>query len=431
MRVTVIPIDKTIIVDGNGIVLEKWDFEDSHIHAIQWFHDKGHIELKTTDPNIDLDDIDTVQPYIDAYMATLPVIEEKLLLEQEEQRLRSEKEEAEKLKFLEDQRKQKEEIEQLIEQNKKIRQEKVRLEQENTKVIEESELIKQRQQLELERIEFEKKAEIEALKHSETIKKINESDNELMERYRRLNDELEKRQLQMQEEQKKFIELIDLKEKNIENERKELELKKQSQFNLIKSERERIEREQEQLEFQKNTFETELDYQKQMVNLLRDSLEVEKKNIEKVKQMFAEEQLKNEEIANLRNQQYEKEHELYKMKVDEVETKKKLLEEDIDLKEKNLNEQRKLAFDLVEQAAERELEFFKSELQIQKEKSLNELSTTNQSEEVSLQKLEQILNELDPNEVYTKLTSGEIDENNFPVEKAVVWFSALKKAMEQ
>ena len=46
-------------------------------------------------------------------------------------------------------------------------------------------------------------------------------------------------------------------------------------------------------------------------------------------------------------------------------------------------------------------------------------------------KLEQILNELDPNEVYTKLTSGEIDENNFPVEKAVVWFSALKKAMDQ
>ncbi len=110
MRVTVIPIDKTIIVDGNGIVLEKWDFEDSHIHAIQWIHDNGHIELKTTDPNVVLEDITFVQPYIDAYMASLPVMEEKILLEQEEQRLRSEREEEEKQKFIEDQRKQRQDL---------------------------------------------------------------------------------------------------------------------------------------------------------------------------------------------------------------------------------------------------------------------------------------------------------------------------------
>ena len=68
MRVTVIPVDKTIIIDGNGVILESWPFEDDDIHAIQWEHNKGHIELKTNDPNIDLDDIDIVQPYIDEYM---------------------------------------------------------------------------------------------------------------------------------------------------------------------------------------------------------------------------------------------------------------------------------------------------------------------------------------------------------------------------
>jgi len=235
----------------------------------------------------------------------------------------------------------------------------------------------------------------------------------------------------MQEEQKKFIELIDLKEKSIENERKELEIRKQSQLNLIKSERERIEKEQEQMELQKSTFETELDYQKQIITLLAESLDVERKNIEKVKELFAEEQLKNEEFSLLRNNELEREQELYNLRVEEIKSMKKILEDDIHEKENVLNQKKVESISFIQDIADQQIENFKSELDIQKQRSLNELSKNNESEEISLEKLEQILNELDPNEVYTKLTSGEIDENNFPVEKAVVWFSALKKAMDQ
>ncbi len=143
------------------------------------------------------------------------------------------------------------------------------------------------------------------------------------------------------------------------------------------------------------------------------------------------EQLKNEEFALLRTNELEREQELYNLRVEEIKSMKKILEDNIHEKENILQEKQLQSFSFIQDIAEQQIESFRKELDIQKQKSLNELSKNNESEEVSLEKLEQILNELDPNEVYTKLTSGEIDENNFPVEKAVVWFSALKKAMDQ
>ena len=99
MRVSVIPTDKIIIIDGTGIEIEDWNFDDNHIHAIQWMHDKGHIELKTTEPNIEINDISFVQPYIDAYTNTLPSIKEKALRAKEEERLRREQQEEEQKKI--------------------------------------------------------------------------------------------------------------------------------------------------------------------------------------------------------------------------------------------------------------------------------------------------------------------------------------------
>ena len=105
MRVSVIPTDKIIIIDGNGIELENWSFDDGHIHAIQWMHDKGHIELKTNEPNIEIDDISFVQPYIDAYTKTLPSIKERALKAKEEERIRRENEQAEQEKYSEEKKK--------------------------------------------------------------------------------------------------------------------------------------------------------------------------------------------------------------------------------------------------------------------------------------------------------------------------------------
>ena len=48
MRVTIIPQDNRIIVDGKTVDLDdndiRWTFDDEHIHAIQWRNGKGEIE---------------------------------------------------------------------------------------------------------------------------------------------------------------------------------------------------------------------------------------------------------------------------------------------------------------------------------------------------------------------------------------------------
>lgn len=71
MRVTVAIEDGTIIVDGSA----KKDFDFSQVdpkwHAIQWFGDKGWIEVKVGD-RIWLDSIDLVQPFVDMYVAQVP-----------------------------------------------------------------------------------------------------------------------------------------------------------------------------------------------------------------------------------------------------------------------------------------------------------------------------------------------------------------------
>ena len=52
---TIIPEDKTVVVDGMGFT---FDFiVDPDIHAIQWDTDSGHIEYKSDKSNITIDSI--------------------------------------------------------------------------------------------------------------------------------------------------------------------------------------------------------------------------------------------------------------------------------------------------------------------------------------------------------------------------------------
>ena len=52
---TIVPEDKTVVVDGMGF---KFDFiVEPDIHAIQWDTDSGHIEYKSDKSNITIDSI--------------------------------------------------------------------------------------------------------------------------------------------------------------------------------------------------------------------------------------------------------------------------------------------------------------------------------------------------------------------------------------
>jgi hypothetical protein len=65
MQVTVIPQDKTIVIDGNPLT---FDFRvwPPKLHAIQWNGTSGTMEFKQGASQY-FDNVDFVQPYIDAY----------------------------------------------------------------------------------------------------------------------------------------------------------------------------------------------------------------------------------------------------------------------------------------------------------------------------------------------------------------------------
>ncbi len=50
MKITVVPEDKTVIVDGVAASEIDMSGVDEHIHAIQWQDDKGEIEWKKSSP---------------------------------------------------------------------------------------------------------------------------------------------------------------------------------------------------------------------------------------------------------------------------------------------------------------------------------------------------------------------------------------------
>jgi len=64
MRVTIIPTDKWIRKDETAAHLQEWNFEDSDIHAIQWYDDHGEIEWKNPQRNEKITDDTILQPYL-------------------------------------------------------------------------------------------------------------------------------------------------------------------------------------------------------------------------------------------------------------------------------------------------------------------------------------------------------------------------------
>ena len=72
MRVTIIPIDGYVSVDGNGFGGLNLSFVDASVHAVQWYETHGEIERK--DPitgrmvaNEVITSIDAFQPALDAW----------------------------------------------------------------------------------------------------------------------------------------------------------------------------------------------------------------------------------------------------------------------------------------------------------------------------------------------------------------------------
>lgn len=67
MQVSVIPADKTIIIDGAALQFD-YVFFPPNLRAIQWNGASGAVEF-STGPQQWIDNYSFVQPYVDAYNA--------------------------------------------------------------------------------------------------------------------------------------------------------------------------------------------------------------------------------------------------------------------------------------------------------------------------------------------------------------------------
>lgn len=73
MRVTIVPEDQTVIVDGDTVLLPDALTIDPNTHAIQWYGDYGVIEYKIG-PAVRFTDQSVIQPHLDqraAYVAQM------------------------------------------------------------------------------------------------------------------------------------------------------------------------------------------------------------------------------------------------------------------------------------------------------------------------------------------------------------------------
>jgi hypothetical protein len=73
MRVTIIPEDGFVSVDGEGYTGIDLSFMDSSIHAVQWYGEEGDLEIQDSRGRIvenkDIYSLEPYQPALDAWQA--------------------------------------------------------------------------------------------------------------------------------------------------------------------------------------------------------------------------------------------------------------------------------------------------------------------------------------------------------------------------
>jgi hypothetical protein len=68
MRVTIIPIDSFMAVDGEGYHAVDLSFMDPNIHALQWYDTEGELEIKNNRGRVvENRAIDSLEPYAAAF----------------------------------------------------------------------------------------------------------------------------------------------------------------------------------------------------------------------------------------------------------------------------------------------------------------------------------------------------------------------------
>jgi hypothetical protein len=442
MRISIIPEDKKIIVDGRTVDLEDdapWDFDDETIHAIQWRDGRGELEYEDTPgedpaPNkvFGEDEFNTIiQPYLDYFNTFLDVYEKKEL----ESALKEEENLAAQIEELNLDKLEKEAqlviIEDLQRQNKELRDERENLYDEKSKKEQALEYEKQNANIQLEREKAARESEKAGLEAQKADEFFEKKSLELSKKYDELYHDFEKEKEHFVEERKQYQELLQMERDKIEREIDD------SEKNLALEDKERAMREEMIAK----------------VRLLEEEqLDISKIEIEAQKQVLEIIELENKEVQdqiNLNREriQRELERERTQFEIQKEQELDIIMRAHEDLLNKMSQEE---AYDELDDAVEREFEKAEVEYKkVQKQKLESSYSSgyaaeqeklirTNierqeieSGEDKSIDEILTLMDGIDPEQLYTTLTDNERDDNSFPAEKAVKWFAALKDVLDK
>ena len=86
MRVTIIPVDGFVSVDGEGYSGLDLSFMDADIHALQWYETDGELEIQDARgrviENRPIESLEPYQPALDAWQAAKDAAEQAPVEEQ-------------------------------------------------------------------------------------------------------------------------------------------------------------------------------------------------------------------------------------------------------------------------------------------------------------------------------------------------------------
>ena len=448
MKITIIPSDGFIRIDGRELILseEEWNFNDQHIHAIQWDGNKGHIEFVTTDPNEEIENIEIIQKYIDAFFEEIPKIEKIRINNEEKHRLEQQNQEQELLEYEREREELRRKIQETAEENARLRTKMAENSVIVSQIITEKENQERKLQIEKELLEIEKARLI-------SEEEINLREKKFEEIFKTENEEILKAR-------EKLIE----KEKSIED-------KFKSHFDIIEKDKDlliqEIEHRKDFLKTREEEFEEYKNKSDEMSGLILSKINEESEKLRKEKEIAnAKLDLELKEVEKRRHQiqnQYEQSESDIQLLIKknenillEIEQNKKNIEESYENKSKQIqlereeNELKARELELREkQISDQEIEFerikreFQENLEIQKYEqtkdiAVKEIISDEERKELerqgriqASQTISQLAEITDPIDVFKFVESSpEFDIQTFPVEKIVAWFSLFKKVKD-
>lgn len=445
MRVTIIPSDKRIIVDGKTVDLEdddiRWEFDDEHIHAIQYQNGRGELEYEDVIgeqpvPNkiFDESEFDTIiQPYLEFFTEFLSAYEQRQLEEAilEEERLASVEEELATDRL--ERENQIATIEDLQRQNKEVRDQNDILNDELAVALEQNNFQERTAEIQQRRKDLEHQEEVSAIKMAKTEEYIAKINKHMQEKFDNLLEQFEKEKEAFLEERKMYNELLEKERLQIqaeydntmeqirrEDEQREEERRVSEAWELL--EQENVQNQRLEMELQQKNLEeavNELEYDIAQVRKERDMtmarLDAEREEAEEQKRLALEEIAKAKEAQD----QALFEEELDKDIGDELDY---LLPDNLEIFEQ---EYRDLQVSKMKEAER------KVSSSAQAVEDIESFLSPSREDDRSIEEIVDMMTEIDPEEFYTALTDEEERGNSFPVDKAVKWFAALKEVLDR